>query len=106
MKHIIDIVNTDFESVAPILCQYNPNISDSKAIAAKLRKHYLNDQPVTESNIRDFGKLLTDSFVNHGVHRIVNLVRKFSDIYYFRYDYENDFTYMTLTKGPKLMGEI
>lgn len=107
LKPIMNQVNRNFRQIAPVLCHYNANASDANYIAKVLRKKYLNNKLVTDKNLRDLGKLLSDSFINHAVYRTVSLARKFSNVYYYRLDYENDFTQLTLTKGgPKFMGNI
>uniref|UniRef100_T1GSD6 Carboxylic ester hydrolase n=1 Tax=Megaselia scalaris TaxID=36166 RepID=T1GSD6_MEGSC len=100
-RPILNQINTDFEKIAPILCHYNANASNANHIAEVLKEKYLNNELVTEDNLRDLGKLLTDGFINHATYRTVSLVRKYSNIYYYRLDYENDFTYLTLSKGKK-----
>lgn len=106
LRPIIDQINANFNQVVPELCHFNPNASDANKIGDVLREKYLQNQPVTESNLRELGKMISDAFTSHATQRLVSLVRKFQDIYYFRFDYENDFSYMTISKGQKVMGEF
>lgn len=106
MKPKLDKINNNFEEIAPDLFFYNPNASNAAQISRSLKEKYLNNQPITDENSRDLGKIFSDSIVNYAVHRTVSLVRKFTDIYYFVFDIANSFTYMMLVNmDPKIMSK-
>lgn len=104
MKPTLDDINNNFEQIAPRLFMYNQNASNTAHIGRTLKKKYLNNEPISEGNLRKLGEIFSDSIISHGVHRLVSLVRKHANIYYFMFSIENSFTFMLLSSNnPKLM---
>ncbi|XP_055851927.1 esterase FE4-like isoform X2 [Episyrphus balteatus] len=54
----------------------------------QLKTFYFKNQTMSKANLDRFGEALSDSFINHGVHRLVDLARKFVPVYYYRFDYK------------------
>ncbi|XP_055851925.1 juvenile hormone esterase-like [Episyrphus balteatus] len=57
----------------------------------KLKTFYFKNESMSTANLEKFGEALTDSFINHGVHRLVDLARKFVPVYYYRFDYKGSY---------------
>lgn len=106
MKATLYEINNNFEKIAPRLFMLDPNASNTAHVGNVLREKYLNNEPITEGNVRKLGELFSDSIISHGVHRLVSLMRKHTNVYYFMFDIENPFTFMLLSSNdPKLMSK-
>lgn len=106
MKPILDGLNSDFEKIAPKLFALNPEAESTTHVSQVLREKYLANEQITEGNLRNLGKLFSDSLICHGVHRLVSLVRKHTNVYYFMFDVENAFTFILQSShNPKLLSK-
>lgn len=106
MKPILDDINNNFEKIAPKLFALDPKAANTTHVSQVLREKYLTNEQISERNLRNLGQLFSDSLICHGVHRLVSLVRKHANIYYFTFDIESPFTFILLAShNPKLMSK-
>ncbi|XP_034474442.1 esterase E4 [Drosophila innubila] len=74
----------NFDEYAPefFLFDYNPLKS------RRIKEFYFGQkQELSADNIEKFGNIFSDSIIGHGVHRLVDLARKHTKVYYSRMDY-------------------
>ncbi|XP_034668582.1 esterase E4 [Drosophila subobscura] len=81
-------LGSNFEEYAPELFLYEKN-SQHSAISRRLKEFYLgsNTSEISAHNIERFGNIFSDAIIGHGVHRLVQLARHFTPVYYMRTDY-------------------
>ncbi|XP_055851924.1 esterase FE4-like [Episyrphus balteatus] len=77
-------ISLNFDKYAPDIFQHN---FDSSKSLQTLRKFYLGNRTINDQKLEHFGEIFADSLIGHGVHRLVDLARKFIDVYYYRFDY-------------------
>ncbi|XP_011194065.2 juvenile hormone esterase [Zeugodacus cucurbitae] len=58
--------------------------------AQKIREFYYNTTSISTSNLETFGRIQSDSVIGHGVHRLVELAKNHTDVYFYRFDYVGD----------------
>ncbi|SPP85689.1 esterase E4 [Drosophila guanche] len=80
-------LGSNFEEYAPELFLYKEN--SEKSISRRLKEFYLgsNTSEISAHNIERFGNIFSDTIIGHGVHRLVQLARHFTPVYYMRTDY-------------------
>lgn len=106
MKPVLDGVNNNFEKMAQELFNLDRNGTNTPHVSRVLRDKYLNNQQITDGNWLKLGELFSDSIINHGVHRLVSLARKHTDVYYYMFNIDNAFTFMLMSSNnPKLMSK-
>ncbi|EDW28496.1 GL18918 [Drosophila persimilis] len=78
-------LGSSFEEYAPELFLYQPDSSVSR----RLKDFYLgsNVSEISAHNIERFGSIFSDGIIGHGIHRLVQLARRFTPVYYMRTDY-------------------
>ncbi|KAH8394279.1 hypothetical protein KR215_001114 [Drosophila sulfurigaster] len=78
-------INENFNEYAPefFLFDYNPTKSQ------RIKNFYLGQQlrELGRDNIEAFGRIFSDGIIGHGVHRLVDMARKHTNVYYSRMDY-------------------
>ncbi|CAD6999387.1 unnamed protein product [Ceratitis capitata] len=81
---LLDDINENFALYAPELLQLN---STDESKARTIRSFYYNTTDIYKYNLVGFGQMTSDAIIGHGVHRLVELARNFTDVYYYRFDY-------------------
>ncbi|KAH8412983.1 hypothetical protein KR009_007329, partial [Drosophila setifemur] len=78
-------LGSNFFEYAPELFLYSPN----RSISQRLKEFYLgeNTSEINEENMVKFGQVFSDAIIGHGVHRLVELARHFTSVYYMRTEY-------------------
>ncbi|XP_026326329.1 venom carboxylesterase-6 [Hyposmocoma kahamanoa] len=97
-------MNEDWERIAPIAFMLPP---EGAAVASRrLRKAYLNDNPLrNDSTSADgLGKLYSDSIIGFAVHRMANLMCRYSPqpVWYYEFGYVGQHSHYEdpITKKP------
>ncbi|KAH8274162.1 hypothetical protein KR044_013294, partial [Drosophila immigrans] len=84
-KLLLHDINENFNDYAPefFLFDYNPSKSQ------RIKNFYLGQQlkELGPENIEDLGRIFSDGIIGHGVHRLVDMARKHTNVYYSRMDY-------------------
>lgn len=70
----------------------NMTFPDVNKITTDIITFYLNGTGFDEENVASFGLLMSDSLVNFGMAHFTQLVRKFQDIFTYRFDYQGSFS--------------
>ncbi|XP_036317716.1 esterase FE4-like, partial [Rhagoletis pomonella] len=52
-----------------------------------IREFYYNGISISQYNLDRFGLMESDACIGHGVHRLVQLAKDHTDVYYYRFDY-------------------
>ncbi|EDW12232.1 esterase E4 [Drosophila mojavensis] len=79
-----DIIS-HFHDWAPELFLFDYNVGKSR----RLKNFYLGRDvdELNATNIERFGQIFSDGIIGHGVHRLVQLARRHTKVYYSRMDY-------------------
>ncbi|EDW88659.2 juvenile hormone esterase [Drosophila yakuba] len=87
-QHLLHDMGSNFVDYAPELFLYRQDAN----IGEQLKDFYLggNTTEINAKNIEDFGRIFSDAYIGHGVHRLVQLARAFTPVYYTRMDYVGD----------------
>ncbi|EDV58380.1 esterase E4 [Drosophila erecta] len=87
-QHLLHDLGSNFVEYAPELFLYRQDAT----IGTDLKGFYLGDNTteINSENIEDFGRIFSDAYIGHGVHRLVQLARPFTPVYYMRMDYVGD----------------
>ncbi|XP_043645353.1 juvenile hormone esterase [Drosophila teissieri] len=87
-QHLLHDMASNFVDYAPELFLYRQDTD----IGEQLKNFYLggNATEINAENIEDFGRIFSDAYIGHGVHRLVQLARPFTPVYYMRTDYVGD----------------
>ncbi|XP_055902947.1 esterase E4-like [Eupeodes corollae] len=84
-------VSLNFEKYAQEFFMHNFTDNNPKAKKAeKVRNFYLGNKTIAEQNLSNFGEIFSDTLISHGVHRLVELARKWVDVYYYRFDFQGN----------------
>lgn len=93
-------LNEDFVNIASQCFRFEANDhKTTEEIADILRKSYL---PFDNIDIRSFdglAKFLGDGTIGYGIHRFVNHVREFVDVYYYKFSYIGRFSFFTYPRN-------
>lgn len=78
-------INANFHDYAPelFLFDYNP----AKSRILKYFYFGFGSNELVPADIEDFGIMFSDAIIGHGVHRLVDMARRFTPVYYARMDY-------------------
>ncbi|XP_055914839.1 uncharacterized protein LOC129948049 [Eupeodes corollae] len=99
---LLNDISLNFEKYASELFMHD--LEDSTKIG-KLKKFYLGNKHINDQSLTHFGEIFSDSFIGHGVHRLVGLARKYVDVYYYRFDYHGRFgNYIDAEGNPRGVG--
>ncbi|XP_041674974.1 esterase E4 [Drosophila eugracilis] len=86
-EHLLHDLGLNFVDYAPELFLYSQNT----VIGQCLKDFYLgNISEISSENVEEFGRIFSDGIIGHGVHRLVQLARHFTPVYYMRTDYVGD----------------
>ncbi|XP_030561928.1 esterase E4 [Drosophila novamexicana] len=79
-----DII-TNFNEYAPELFLYEYDAKKSR----RIKNFYLgfDTNELNASNIEHLGQIFSDGIIGHGVYRLVELAREYTEVYYTRMDY-------------------
>nr|ATU82449.1 venom carboxylesterase [Lethocerus distinctifemur] len=102
----LNILNTDFETIAPIYFVYESGTEKSKQFSRKLRHFYLGDKPVTKEDFRKVGMISSDAFVIVGQEESAKLFAKYSraPVYFYMTTYVGRFSNEVDEKTKKPLG--
>ncbi|XP_028900980.1 juvenile hormone esterase [Zeugodacus cucurbitae] len=96
--YLLDDINENFSFYAPDFLQFN-GTNNSARKADELREFYYNKTEINKYNLLGLGQMTSDGLIGHGVHRLVELARKFTDVYYYRFDYVGEKSQFTDNSG-------
>lgn len=83
----LKLMNEEFEKYAPICFMYERDSPRSKEISKVLWENFINDEKITESSFNGLAYLFNDGVVGFTVHRFVQLVHKWTKVYYYKNTY-------------------
>ncbi|KAH8395165.1 hypothetical protein KR222_004029 [Zaprionus bogoriensis] len=76
-------MSTNFHDYAPELFLFDYNPVKSK----RIRDYYIGRKTDEPDVIEKYGQIFSDAIIGHGVHRLVELARKHTPVYYSRMEY-------------------
>lgn len=77
-------INLNFHDYAPELFLFDFNPMKSK----RIKDHYFGKlEELSNESIESFGRIFSDAIIGHGVHRFVEVARRFTPVYYAIMDY-------------------
>jgi acetylcholinesterase len=79
----ISVFNKDFNKMAPKCFFYWENDSKSRSMSKSLRKSFLNDPSFDEGFKTNLSLLVSDGFIGYPIHKFVESVSSFTDVYYY-----------------------
>ncbi|XP_055851923.1 juvenile hormone esterase-like isoform X2 [Episyrphus balteatus] len=84
---LLNDISLNFEKYAPEFFLHNFSEPMAAKKTEKVRTFYLGNKTIAEQNLTNFGAIFADTLINHGVHRLVDLARKYVDVFYYRFDF-------------------
>lgn len=84
--------NDNFNKMASEQFGYYFSKDKSEKISKNLKEFYFNDKPIDDTKETQLANLFSDSLINHGVHRLVDLASKHVDVYYTMLKYKGRFS--------------
>ncbi|ALC39049.1 CG3841 [Drosophila busckii] len=87
----------DYSTYELFLFDYNETKS------RRLRDFYLGEElsELNETNVEQFGQIFSDAILGHGVHRLVQLAKQHTSVYYTRMDYVGQRSLSAPQIGPE-----
>ncbi|XP_055902948.1 esterase FE4-like [Eupeodes corollae] len=98
---LLNDITLNFAKYAPKFFVHNfddPKIDKTKIV----QSFYLGNQSLAKQKLSNFGKIFSDSMANYSINRLVQLARKFVDVYYYRFDYLGRFGVFENWEGKPL----
>nr|XP_023018088.1 venom carboxylesterase-6-like [Leptinotarsa decemlineata] len=101
-------INNDFEKIAPIAFLYERNTTRSREVSRAIRKFYLRDMPVNESQLDNLAKLYTDAIMGLQVNRAAKLVSKYGTmpVYYYCFTFQGRYSHFYLPGTNTVPGGV
>ncbi|XP_055857309.1 esterase FE4-like [Episyrphus balteatus] len=88
---LLNDISINFDKYAPQLFIFD-RIDNAVDTSNRIKKFYLKDKKIQDQPFNNFAVIFSDAIINHGVHRLVELARKYVDVYYYRFDYLGRFS--------------
>ncbi|XP_023312047.1 venom carboxylesterase-6-like [Anoplophora glabripennis] len=91
-------INKDFYKIAPIAFIYERDTNRSKIVSEGVKKSYLHDKPVDQSQFTALANLYSDAIVGFSVNRAAKLISQYSseNVYYYRFSYQGRYSHFYL----------
>jgi len=90
-------VDSKWDEFAPIMFGYHglsPKIKPS--LSAAIKKHYLNNNGVRDSNVHDIGRIFSDAHFNHPLHKSAAFQSRIHPVYLYYYSYKTSFGFFQI----------
>lgn len=88
---LLNDISMNFNKYAPQLYFFNPK-DNALEKSNRIKKFYLKDKKIQDQAFTNFCVIFSDAIINHGVHRLMELARKYVDVFYYRFDYLGRFS--------------
>ncbi|XP_036329976.1 esterase E4-like [Rhagoletis pomonella] len=79
-------IDKNFGLYAREFLEFNSTGNDDER-AKSIRQFYYNDTIMDPNNLLGLGQIFSDSLIGRGVHRLVQLAKDHTNVYYYRFDY-------------------
>uniref|UniRef100_A0A0A1X776 Carboxylic ester hydrolase n=1 Tax=Zeugodacus cucurbitae TaxID=28588 RepID=A0A0A1X776_ZEUCU len=86
---LLDDMNDNFGLYATDFLQFKITGNDDEKMR-RIREFYYNNKTINKYNLAGLGKMKSDGLIGHGVYRLVKLAKKYTNVYYYRFDYIGD----------------
>ncbi|XP_075149081.1 esterase E4 [Haematobia irritans] len=91
-SRLLNDLAVSFDSYAPEIFLYepeSPSVPKDQLKSRRIWNFYMgqNTVAINETNLQNFGEIFSDAILGHGIHRLVKLLSKDTEIYYYRTDY-------------------
>lgn len=83
----LKMMNEEFDKYAPICFMYERDSPRSHEISKTLWDNFINAGNITEDSFNGLAYLFMDGIVGFTVHRFVQLVHKYTQVYYYKNTY-------------------
>ncbi|XP_031354604.1 venom carboxylesterase-6-like isoform X2 [Photinus pyralis] len=105
---LLEEMDKDFDRVAPIAFVYERNTTRSLSISSELRRAFLGNGPLTDSDRTGLGHLYADGLVGFGVHRGVKLLsaKNTECTYYYKFSYQGRYSHVKLPNSTVPYGVV
>ncbi|CAD6245282.1 GSCOCT00013629001.2-RA-CDS [Cotesia congregata] len=105
---VFDDLNANWDHIAPIAFQFQRNSSRSKRISDELRDFYFKNETIGLQNWQALAHLYGDAIVSFPIHRIVDLVSRYSDqpVYYYHFVYPGRYSWHVWSDTKKPFGVV
>ncbi|KAI4501760.1 hypothetical protein M0802_003095 [Mischocyttarus mexicanus] len=104
---ILDNLNTQWNTIAPISFQYERNTPRSNYISQELKKFYFGNEEIGTQSYDGIAHIYADSIIIFPVHRVTQLMADYSKlpVYSYQFTYKGRFSFSmwndtTTYKGP------
>ncbi|KAF2903952.1 hypothetical protein ILUMI_02214 [Ignelater luminosus] len=90
----LEVLNRDWNKIAPIAFYYDPDAPNVNEKSAELKNFYFNGQPVNSGSLVPLGEIYSDSLSGFGVNRGANVLSRFlsNSVYYYAFTYKGRFS--------------
>ncbi|KAH0551918.1 esterase E4-like [Cotesia glomerata] len=105
---VFDDLNANWDYIAPIAFQFERKTSRSKWISKELRAFYFKNETIGLQNWQALSHLYGDAIVSFPIHRIVDLVSRYSDqpVYYYHFVYPGRYSWHVWSDTKKPFGVV
>ncbi|XP_011180224.2 juvenile hormone esterase [Zeugodacus cucurbitae] len=83
---LVDDINNNFGLYATDFLQFKITGNDDEKMR-RIREFYYNKTAITNKNLIGIGKMKSDGLIGHSMHRLVELAKKYTKVYYYRFDF-------------------
>lgn len=88
----LDLMNKEFETYAPICFMYERDSERSREISKTLWNSFIDKPTLDNSSFDGLKYLMNDGMVGFTVHRFVQLVHKYTKVYYYKNTYVGQYS--------------
>ncbi|XP_055919367.1 esterase FE4-like isoform X1 [Eupeodes corollae] len=101
---LLNDISLNFDKYAPQLFIFDPN-DRAHDKSRRIQQFYLGNKKIQNQDFINFSKIFSDAIINNGVHRLVELARKYVDVFYYRFDYLGRYSLFSDEEGkPRGVG--
>ncbi|KAJ3646360.1 hypothetical protein Zmor_023950 [Zophobas morio] len=95
---LLQQVNNDFETYAPIMFIYERGTCKSKEVSKSVRQFYFGVDPITNASLQNLENAYSDSIVGFPANRAVDLISTYSSkpVYYYQFTYQGRYSHFYL----------
>ncbi|XP_015516134.2 esterase E4 isoform X1 [Neodiprion pinetum] len=101
-------LNDNWETLAPIIFQYERITPRSKEISRDFKSFYFRDQPVSLKTVDGVAQLYADGLIVFSVHRLAKLIAAVSTqpVYYYEFTYQGRYSHHVWSDTKKPYGVV
>ncbi|KAJ3646361.1 hypothetical protein Zmor_023951 [Zophobas morio] len=92
---LLQQLNSDFETYAPIMFIYERGTKKSKEVSKSVRQFYFGVDPINNASLQNLGNAYSDSIVGFPINRAVDLLSTYSSkpVYYYQFTYQGRYSH-------------